>query len=418
MADFFYPLPLKQLKSRFAPLFDVIKSRQSASFIGLPDSAKSGYLKFILENETLLDEFLGERREQIRVLYFEPVPFETQNQYHWLFQLSIKLESIDKRYKHPETDDAVIIMTAIQKYLLQLEENKEHLCIILAHPFVWENLKKQSSYVLKAIWDTKRQPPRNPCSLVFLLHSKSPSNETFEEFYDRLLIAMNETILYFPVLSKEESIYTIDRFASFNNVTLSRKQKELLYELTGGYYPLITSAIKIVGSCKLKITSGLIRSLVSNEIIVKEIEKLWKSLTNHQKSELKRIIKGIKATNFKNSTLSKLGIISKEGKISSTWIKSFVLHKRYRTFEENLRIPAKRFLKGKEYLVFSYMISQREEVVSRDEIADILWGKQVDEKYSNWAIDKTISRIRKKLKLKHSKFTIVTVKNKGYVVIG
>ncbi len=52
--------------------------------------------------------------------------------------------------------------------------------------------------------------------------------------------------------------------------------------------------------------------------------------------------------------------------------------------------------------------------ISRDDIAKILWGKVWNTKYSDWAIDKTISRLRKKLD--KSEIQILTVKNFGYQI--
>lgn len=53
--------------------------------------------------------------------------------------------------------------------------------------------------------------------------------------------------------------------------------------------------------------------------------------------------------------------------------------------------------------------------VSRDEIAEVLWGKSWNTKYSDWAIDKAISRLRKNIISENYK--IITVKNLGYELI-
>lgn len=53
--------------------------------------------------------------------------------------------------------------------------------------------------------------------------------------------------------------------------------------------------------------------------------------------------------------------------------------------------------------------------VSRDEIAQIIWRKSWNSKYSDWAIDKAISRLRKNIISPNYK--IITVKNLGYELI-
>ena len=54
---------------------------------------------------------------------------------------------------------------------------------------------------------------------------------------------------------------------------------------------------------------------------------------------------------------------------------------------------------------------------SRDDIGDVLWGKESYEKYSDWAIDQIMSKIRKKLGLLGTKTRIVTVRGRGYKLV-
>jgi DNA-binding winged helix-turn-helix (wHTH) protein len=67
-----------------------------------------------------------------------------------------------------------------------------------------------------------------------------------------------------------------------------------------------------------------------------------------------------------------------------------------------------------EIRIYKYMSTNSQKLLSRDEIAKQMWGNAYLEKYSDWAIDKAISRLRKKIedegkKNKH----IITIKGKG-----
>ncbi|MBM3209246.1 winged helix-turn-helix domain-containing protein [Candidatus Shapirobacteria bacterium] len=58
-------------------------------------------------------------------------------------------------------------------------------------------------------------------------------------------------------------------------------------------------------------------------------------------------------------------------------------------------------------------------VISRDEIAEILWGKESYDKYSDWSIDQMISQLRKKLnQLGISPKSLQTIRDRGYRWIG
>ena len=54
---------------------------------------------------------------------------------------------------------------------------------------------------------------------------------------------------------------------------------------------------------------------------------------------------------------------------------------------------------------------------SRDEIGDTLWGKESYEKYSDWAIDQLMSKLRKKLEKLGIKDRLATVRGKGYKLL-
>ena len=58
-------------------------------------------------------------------------------------------------------------------------------------------------------------------------------------------------------------------------------------------------------------------------------------------------------------------------------------------------------------------LSKLDKLVKRDEIAQALWGSRWLEKYSEYMIDKTIYRLRKKIV---NAYKIVTLKNRGYIL--
>jgi DNA-binding response OmpR family regulator len=71
-----------------------------------------------------------------------------------------------------------------------------------------------------------------------------------------------------------------------------------------------------------------------------------------------------------------------------------------------------------EQLVLMCLQEKQGEVISRDKIAEILWGDQQYEKYSDWAIDKLVSILRFKINGLNCKSEIQTVKGKGYMYLG
>jgi len=76
-------------------------------------------------------------------------------------------------------------------------------------------------------------------------------------------------------------------------------------------------------------------------------------------------------------------------------------------------------LTQKEHLVLDLLIKKRNEIVSFDEMAEVLWKDDLEEKYSLYAITKLVERIRSKLKARGFEENLIhTQRGKGYLLFG
>ena len=82
--------------------------------------------------------------------------------------------------------------------------------------------------------------------------------------------------------------------------------------------------------------------------------------------------------------------------------------------ETTLAGPSVPQLTAQQKLIFDYFQAHPHQVVSRDEIAGVIWGKLAAEKYSDWAIDRSISNLKKKLS--GTPYQILTLRNRGYKI--
>jgi DNA-binding response OmpR family regulator len=78
------------------------------------------------------------------------------------------------------------------------------------------------------------------------------------------------------------------------------------------------------------------------------------------------------------------------------------------------RKPIEEYFTRQEYTVLSLMIRKGGRLCSRDDIGEALWGEDSYEKYSNWAIDQLISKLRKKIKKLGIKNGLKTIRGRGY----
>lgn len=407
MGNIYYPLPEINLENRFKPLFALINKRQSGCFIGLPESAKSGWIKFLFEEKKILSKSIPGFQSRNKVLYFEPIPVITSDPYFWLYQLSAKLEEIDASYKNSLENNPTLIFLGIQTYLRNLAKNNEHITFIISDNGIWENLPSEVGVMIKALWDVSRVPPFNPSSIIFLSHFKAPNYPSIAA----LNIALSENTIFFPALSLSETSLTIERFENYLNIHLSKKLYKLIYELTGGIYPLVVNTVKACNVSGIKrIDSSFIKSIFETAYIAKELDRLWDYTTIKQKNILLGKIKKTKNLEF----LDLLGIVDKDKEIVSNWLKEYIRGRKYRRIFGNN--DPKNFLKGKELAVFQLLFTHPNEIILRDEIAKILSGNKNLEFSSEWAIDKVISRIRKKIE-NNVEGNISTIKNQGYIFV-
>lgn len=78
-------------------------------------------------------------------------------------------------------------------------------------------------------------------------------------------------------------------------------------------------------------------------------------------------------------------------------------------------VPIDSMFSPQERSVVQLLVQRMGKIVSRDDVAQAVWGASWREAYSDWAIDQLISRIRKKcLALNVPKSTIQSVKGKGF----
>src|SRR5690606_17184082 len=80
-------------------------------------------------------------------------------------------------------------------------------------------------------------------------------------------------------------------------------------------------------------------------------------------------------------------------------------------------IPLVKEFSSTEQKLLQYFLSQQGEVISRDTLGDVIWGEESEDKFSEWAIDQHISRLRKKLKRMGIGISIKTVKGRGYIYV-
>ncbi len=120
----------------------------------------------------------------------------------------------------------------------------------------------------------------------------------------------------------------------------------------------------------------------------------------------------------------KLGLINETGKYINPLFKEFITRVDASKFQEDAVIThdstRKELVKSltvKELALFEALENSSPQKVARETLAEVLWGKSWHENYSDWALNKQISNLRKKMaQAKYSK-TIKVLKTEGFILI-
>jgi hypothetical protein len=108
-----------------------------------------------------------------------------------------------------------------------------------------------------------------------------------------------------------------------------------------------------------------------------------------------------------------------EGKIASPLLKMYISEKyKFTRISETLKSSKELLINSltvSEQNVYTLLESKFNQLVKREEVGDVLWKNNPD-KYSNWAIDQVISRLRKKMEMSKTPQTLVSKKGIGFML--
>jgi len=195
------------------------------------------------------------------------------------------------------------------------------------------------------------------------------------------------SIIYIPPFNKSNSYTMVETLDKFYNWEINKDHYQKVFNLSGGL-PRIT------------------------KYVVKDIAEGFGDIGNEERFlktaqidfQLERLAKLL--ITLPTEKLKVLELLDSDGRLKSKLLKLY-LGKYHSSTIRNL-FPS---LTTSELKTISYLLENQKRILSVDKIADIL--KMTDEKFSLWAIYKTISRLRPKIR---KNFRLKSIKGKGYIL--
>lgn len=435
------PLPLPTLKAYAKEIFAPIKRGESVSTVWVAMAGRRVRNKYIIANPQLFKEEMGDK--QYLLVYIEALEL-TENSALGFFKLTSQsiIESFKESYPgkklsnsnnyYHETGDYPDLLNRLK--VLVREINDQGLEIVL---FIGEfdELSFADNILynnLKSVWNRTQ----GGLHFVFLLQKDLTRPEYIAEYGD-LNALLLKNVIYIPLLDQLDIDYLFDLFSRELKYIFSNEERDLITKVCGGHPYLIHSCCRLIALVK---TDSL--SLEEKrQLILTHFEprsaasKLFDLLPEDVKLHLQNLVqKSQENLPSELGTLKRLRVVDK---VQGHWLPFGDLFTSVIEEKTQKLLPGEDqndgvkfeisdgvvFIAGtnvedkftkQEYEVLRFLLNDPEKLRSRDEIGEAMWGKLTDEKYSDWAIDQAMSKIRKKLKNLGADNYLVTVRGRGY----
>lgn len=314
-----------------------------------------------------------------------------------------------------EIEDVEDLIAIANKKMRESKKKKIGVFMANAHTLLLEN----NFVLLNSIINLQEQYPH--IHLVFLFNK----DLTHPNISKNIKSSIFSNIIYYPLYKYEDVLGFIDYVMERDKISLSADQKEKIARNCEGYFWLVKQVVRAARDNP----KTSIEDLVHTDGVRLSLEQFYTSLCPSEKEVLQSLIMGkkIQEGDEKHSLeyLQKIGLV-KENKITIPFITSYIreyLPRMSADVKDNTiqinSVSVDSHFSPKEKRAFKALISKKNQIVSRDELAKAIWPVDTEENYSDWAVDRIVARLRDKIeKIGFSKDVIKTLRNKGYVFEG
>ncbi|MDO8610764.1 MAG: helix-turn-helix domain-containing protein [bacterium] len=233
-----------------------------------------------------------------------------------------------------------------------------------------------------------------------------------------------QNTLIFPTYSLEESQKFLYKLAQVWKIKITDKFISLIANQFRGNLWLLREVLRQVRDNN----NYNLESIIESPGIQLRLETIYNSFSQEEKNALAEICYGDinNVEDFYKNYFLLIGVIEKNRNkywLTLPLLKSFIeknhITKQLEIHDDKISFQRKdisSIFTQQELEVILHLIKNKNSVVSREDISKVLWKDGWADKYSDWAIDKLISRIREKLSsLKIPQNTIRTKKGLGFI---
>lgn len=222
--------------------------------------------------------------------------------------------------------------------------------------------------------------------------------------YNKLMIKSPflQNVLYQPLYTKADSQQFLWYLEEKWNFKFPGGYCEELIKSLGGHFLLLKEAGRLVRDN----SSIQLDDIVHAPSMVRKGIAIYEFLTTTDQKSIIDHLKGNKVTALSDYLKFTATIDLPYWKI----IQSSILKDKDVSYNLDVHLTAN------ERAVFE-LLQEFERIVSRDTVAQIIWGNTWEDTYSDWAIDQLIHRLREKITQARLPFELKTKKGEGFILL-
>lgn len=404
-----------------------INKRRSVVFAGMRRVGISNFLRFFLYHKKLGNKHSNKSKHLYIALDLNDLIERTLASF-WVLTLKRILDAAEAYDFNPKTKKYIenLFLDGIQSKntFLLIENIKKSLNKIISedvYPTIFfirfDRISESASAEFFANLEGLKNSTHDKLSFVFT--TSRGLNAVSPKVFSHTSLSLAESEIFLKPASKEDLKIICDAYIKRFGLRISPETEKELIKLTGGYIQYLQLALISLGEPESSKYKNLTDLLISDERINLQSEELWEDLTPNEQGFLLKILnkQGFNEKDLKGAQyLFDSGFIVHDKNVYKIFSPIFENFLKTKNGNGEKGSNGKIELSKKEHLLFSYLKQNLDQICEREAIIEAVWPEEEALGVSDWAIDRLVARLRKKIK-EEGEFEIVTVKTRGFKLI-
>ncbi|MFA6250953.1 MAG: winged helix-turn-helix domain-containing protein [Candidatus Shapirobacteria bacterium] len=391
---------------------------EAATVVFVPHAGRSKAIKYIADKSKEIGfERLGNYK--IVLIDWEKMMSTNPGEIFKIMVSELEIEELGG-------EDYLKIFNNLEKKIVKLVGEGIHLIFIFKQ---WERAEYPIQFFNNLVYLWRLDKTR--IHYVFASNQSLVVDDKLNK-YGKLAELVCANIVYYPLFGGDDREVVIQELAGKYKYVASNKQKDIISRISGGHPFLIKLGLRESVWLKDDSEAKWYKFFAESWEINKAFKDIWEVMPADDKRTVGQVANGEAISYGKVSEYLKgLRLVNEAAGKAVLFSEAFGNFLRNRKIEGGNELSVNQesgeiAVNGErvsdnfsltEHKLLIFLIGVKNQVVTREKVAEILWGKDSYEKYSDWAMDKALYNLRKKLEKIGCRDKLQAIRRRGYRLI-